>query len=77
MNTKENAAEPSKTVTIVPCPQCKKKLVYSTKNRFRPFCSERCRVMDTAAWASDIYAIPDKNPEEEVALPSFVDGNGE
>ncbi len=57
------------TVTaIVPCPKCKKKQVYSIKNAFRPFCSERCRTMDTAAWATDEYAIPEKPTDEHSML---------
>jgi endogenous inhibitor of DNA gyrase (YacG/DUF329 family) len=28
------------------------------KNSHRPFCSERCRVLDLAAWADERYRIP-------------------
>ena len=34
------------------CPQCKKALVWSETNDFRPFCSERCRLIDLGAWAT-------------------------
>lgn len=40
-----------------PCPTCKKMLVYSVDNPFRPFCSERCKNFDTAAWADESYAV--------------------
>lgn len=40
------------------CPRCKSMTIYSEENKSRPFCSERCRVMDTAAWADEEYTIP-------------------
>jgi uncharacterized protein len=39
------------------CPICKKKAAWEN-NPFRPFCSERCRLMDLGKWASDEYRIP-------------------
>lgn len=30
-------------------------------NDFRPFCSERCRMIDFGAWIDEEYAVPDKN----------------
>jgi uncharacterized protein len=39
------------------CPICKKKEVALGDPDF-PFCSERCRVIDLANWASDKYVIP-------------------
>lgn len=44
-------------VRTVPCPRCGRPSVWSTANRFRPFCSERCKVVDLGAWASDAYRI--------------------
>jgi len=35
--------------------------------RWRPFCSERCRCIDLGAWAAEAYAIPAK--EEDSAEP--------
>ena len=35
------------------CPTCKKSVDLSPKNRFRPFCSERCQLIDLGKWASD------------------------
>ena len=39
------------------CPICKKPVELSPKNRFRPFCSERCQLIDLGKWASDDYRI--------------------
>jgi endogenous inhibitor of DNA gyrase (YacG/DUF329 family) len=44
----------------VACPACGKPSVYATSNPFRPFCSERCRLTDLGAWASEAYRIPAK-----------------
>jgi endogenous inhibitor of DNA gyrase (YacG/DUF329 family) len=38
--------------------------VYAASNRWRPFCSERCRLTDLGEWASESYRIPAK-PEED------------
>ena len=43
---------------IIKCPQCRKPTKYTEKNAFRPFCSERCRTYDQAAWAEEGYRIP-------------------
>jgi len=50
----------------IPCPVCKKETAWS-KNPFRPFCSERCRLMDLGKWASEEYRIAGekKLPEGE------------
>jgi uncharacterized protein len=41
----------------VACPACSRRVVYSTTNRWRPFCSERCRMVDLGAWASERFRI--------------------
>ncbi len=43
---------------MVRCPTCKKKLLISTDNPFRPFCSERCRLIDLGTWLEEGYSIP-------------------
>lgn len=42
----------------VRCPMCAGQSIYAPSNPFRPFCSERCKLMDLGAWASDQYSIP-------------------
>jgi len=41
----------------ITCPICKKKVAWED-NPFRPFCSERCRLIDLGKWASEDYRIP-------------------
>ena len=43
---------------VVTCPQCGKSVLWDATNRYRPFCSERCRLIDLGAWASENYRIP-------------------
>lgn len=42
----------------IKCPQCGALTVFSPENPFRPFCSERCRLIDLGEWASESYKIP-------------------
>ncbi len=42
---------------IVKCPTCGKSVEWSDKFPYRPFCSERCKLIDLGEWASDSYVI--------------------
>ena len=48
--------------TNVACPQCKKLFEYSLNNKFRPFCCERCQLIDLGDWADEKFRIPDNKP---------------
>lgn len=48
---------------LVKCPTCSRQVEFSG-NEFRPFCSERCKLIDFGAWADEEYALP----TEETAL---------
>ncbi|WP_336367072.1 DNA gyrase inhibitor YacG [Marinobacter sp. C2H3] len=50
---------------IVQCPTCKQSVEWDDANRYRPFCSERCQLIDLGAWANEEYRVP---AEEEDAL---------
>ena len=52
--------------TTVDCPTCSTKVEWIAANRFRPFCSERCKQIDLGAWAEEKYAIPAVNPPDEI-----------
>jgi hypothetical protein len=43
---------------VVACPACGKPARFELSNRWRPFCSERCRLTDLGGWASGDYRIP-------------------
>ncbi|MBY0277753.1 DNA gyrase inhibitor YacG [Candidatus Binatia bacterium] len=42
---------------VVACPQCGAETPWEG-NSYRPFCSERCRLIDLGAWLDEKYAIP-------------------
>lgn len=48
----------TESVRRVRCPQCGGESLWSPENRWRPFCSERCRLIDLGAWASEAYRVP-------------------
>ena len=56
----QNDALPGRTVK---CPTCGKSSEWSAGNKWRPFCSERCRKIDLGAWASDEYRVPGSEPD--------------
>ncbi len=41
----------------VKCPNCGKQTEFNG-NEFRPFCSERCKLLDFGAWADEEYSLP-------------------
>jgi len=45
------------------CPICKNTTTWE-ENPWRPFCSERCKLIDLGKWVSDEYKIPVKSEEE-------------
>lgn len=48
----------SKGPPLVRCPQCGRPVEWTPENRFRPFCSERCKLIDLGQWASERYRVP-------------------
>jgi uncharacterized protein len=41
----------------VACPQCGKPVEWGPQSAFRPFCSERCKLIDLGAWATESYRV--------------------
>jgi endogenous inhibitor of DNA gyrase (YacG/DUF329 family) len=52
-------------VTTVKCPTCKRPVAWSDASAYRPFCSDRCRLIDLGAWLSEAHKIPDDNVLDE------------
>ena len=48
--------EKNKKKLIVECPHCKTAFQYYT-SQFRPFCSERCKMVDMGMWFEEAYHI--------------------
>ncbi|WP_066802018.1 DNA gyrase inhibitor YacG [Moraxella oblonga] len=57
-------------MTTYPCPHCQKPTVW-TDNPTKPFCSERCKLIDLEAWASESYRVPaDDTPFSDELTPN-------
>lgn len=54
----------------VPCPRCGAPSAFSGENKWRPFCSERCKVIDLGAWATESYRVPAEGQEPPQDEPS-------
>ena len=60
---------PIKKSRIVRCPQCGGESLWSAENKYRPFCSERCKLIDLGAWASESYRVPVQETTEPLSEP--------
>lgn len=54
------------TARIVKCPTCNRSLAWTPENAWRPFCSERCKLIDLGDWFEERNRIPD---ESQPVLP--------
>ena len=57
--------------TGVACPNCGVEVEWAPTNKFRPFCSERCKLIDLGAWGNEQYRVmvgdePDTGAEENM-----------
>ncbi|RJP69246.1 MAG: DNA gyrase inhibitor YacG [Comamonadaceae bacterium] len=52
-------------VKTVRCPTCGGPSVYAPSNVYRPFCSERCKLTDLGAWASESFKLPEKEGQSD------------
>ena len=48
------------------CPHCSKKDTWTPDNAYRPFCSERCKLIDLGDWADEKHRVPSEpaNPND-------------
>ena len=49
---------------VVKCPTCGQPVEWSEASKFRPFCSERCKLIDLGNWASEDYRIPGEKKDQ-------------
>jgi endogenous inhibitor of DNA gyrase (YacG/DUF329 family) len=59
-------------VKQVNCPNCGDKVAWNELSEWKPFCSERCRLIDLGEWASEGHRIPG----EPVMTPEKSDEDG-
>ncbi|HVE90618.1 MAG TPA: DNA gyrase inhibitor YacG [Burkholderiaceae bacterium] len=48
----------------VSCPTCGREVKWDERQNFRPFCSERCKMIDLGTWASNGYSITGKDDSD-------------
>ena len=48
------------------CSTCKKAIEWSEKYPHRPFCSERCKLIDLGEWASESHKIEGQSLYDDV-----------
>lgn len=53
----------------VRCPTCAAPVAWTPQARFRPFCSERCKLIDLGAWANEAYRVPAVERDDEGEAP--------
>ncbi len=54
----------------VACPTCGRAVAWKSGSRWRPFCSERCRLIDLGEWLSEEKRIPGEHaPAEPIEKP--------
>jgi hypothetical protein len=53
--------------TKVTCPHCGRLIEWSAASPFRPFCSERCKLIDLGDWLAENHRIPDSTPVDEMS----------
>jgi endogenous inhibitor of DNA gyrase (YacG/DUF329 family) len=56
----------------VRCPHCGGESLYAPENRYRPFCSERCRAIDLGAWSTEQFRVEaHPEPDDDLDEPSL------
>ncbi len=59
----------------IKCPICKKVTTWE-ENPHRPFCSERCKLVDLGKWAAEEYKVEGKPEEKEDEDKADADAGG-
>lgn len=52
-------------LTDIICPTCKKKGTWTKENIYRPFCSDRCKLIDLGEWAAEKHRIAGEQAAKE------------
>jgi endogenous inhibitor of DNA gyrase (YacG/DUF329 family) len=48
---------PEEMITV-PCPNCRRDVIWDELSPWRPFCSKRCQLIDLGEWAAEEKRIP-------------------
>ncbi len=50
---------------VVKCPVCRRPVPWTSEQEFKPFCCERCKLIDLGEWAMEEKRIPGESLELE------------
>lgn len=59
----------------ITCPHCGKENTWLADNPFKPFCSERCKLIDLGKWADETHRIPGRAAEDPASEQENSDEN--
>lgn len=61
--------------TKITCPTCEKPNTWRSDNPFKPFCCDRCKLIDLGEWASESRKIPGNtlDPDLRIATQNEAD----
>lgn len=62
---------------IIACPTCEKSTRFDASNKHRPFCSERCKLIDLGEWASGGHAIAGEAVDAETLGEHLLNQNSD
>ena len=48
----------------VACPRCGTQVAWTSANKYRPFCGERCKMINLGQWATEAYRVPQAEPPD-------------
>lgn len=54
--------------TKINCPICSKANTWHEENRYKPFCSSRCKLIDLGEWAGETRKIAGPTIDSSVAM---------
>jgi uncharacterized protein len=63
--------------TLVRCPTCNRPVEWTEASRWKPFCSERCKLIDLGSWAAEQHVIPGEVVETEDGVKPAEPGRDE
>ena len=61
----------------VKCPTCDKAVAWLASSKFRPFCSERCKLIDFGDWADGNFRVPGRSTLSERDMQEIEESSNE
>lgn len=59
---------------IIACPLCKRDTLWHHNNPSRPFCSDRCKLIDLGQWANEGYRLHEEASVKAADEPQATGG---